>query len=131
MCLQRIDKQVVKNVEKTLYGECMGYKVVLVKNKTIHPLYTGKRLKTGKWIKEEDFATDPRKILYSSSSFKGYRRGFHFFITPSEAYNFVSRRTDRRIEIRKIYFKKPTAFGYQEGRKVGVAKEIFICKGKY
>lgn len=127
MCLSKIDNSVKKYIEKE-GGYFVGYKVVEKFNKKIYPLFWGTRLKTNEWINEKDHRNPNSESINFIQNSKGgsYKTGFHFYLKKGDAYKHA----DMFSVVRKIYFRKPVAFGWQNKVKVGVAQEIFICKGK-
>jgi hypothetical protein len=81
-----------------------------------------KRLPIGKWLKEEDYREQKSvdRIGYQNIS-KWYKTGFHIYVDNPLYAGIYS-------GIRKVKFRKVVAKGWQDGRKVIVAKEMYIFK---
>ena len=78
-----------------------------------------------KWIKAESFGYSKygKTALYAGK--KPYRAGFHIFVFRGDAEAWWDTSIIGTI-IKKVYFRKIVEYGYQEMKKVVVAKEMFI-----
>lgn len=116
MCLSSIDK-------KTRKGNGTGYKVFAMDD-SYHPHFCiqgGRaRVRYGVWMKDESRGV----ILIASTSH--YKKGYHIYVNLSDAEHWH----DRNYEvIRKVSYKNVVTSGAQIGKRIIVAREIYIHKG--
>ncbi len=131
MCLERITKKFKPN-SRDPEREGIGWKHFQRLNpwnnsgiewqgsfKTLKRTLTQKDV--GKWLNEKRFRGDTSDFLTVGVYFQ-YRIGWHFYLSKKEAYEAKA----HAEVVKKIRFKRATAFGTQCGSKIGVAKEIML-----
>lgn len=130
MCLDNkyvsLSKYIVKEKQKLV-----GWKVFYKDNRSKLNLrfeFMLGILKVNKWLNSSKYKQDNNKYLYCNITRSKYKPGFHFYLSEYEANLHCDRSDDHDKITKKIYFKDPIAFGYQNRLRVGVAKKIFICK---
>jgi hypothetical protein len=113
MCLDRTTTHIQQ--WKLQEGNLLvGWKTFREYNKQIQFQYFNKRVKTNTWIKDTS-----RGLIRIQSNQKIYPKGFHIYLKhPDES------------GTRKVYYKKPVAYGYQYGLPVVVARELFVPRKK-
>lgn len=116
MCLSKVSdlaKQWITKEENKL----VGYKIFDTSNHQLSFFQRGGRVKINKWMKDKKDGP----IVYSGQ--KSYRTGFHIYLRLVNIKN---------QEWRKVYYKKPVAYGFQCGQAIVVARELFVpSKRKY
>ena len=88
-----------------------------------------KPMPINRWLDEKDFRNkehNKKRYLYIMFRYP-YPYGFHIFLTRKDAIAWANE-TCEYITL-KVKFKNIVAQGYQDGRKVIVAKNIMILKG--
>jgi len=124
------EKQKAKWKSKREKGHCVGWKVLTLRRGKLYPRYKGYRaLPIGKWLMEERRRPcDVEEIPCYDIDDTPYPFGFHIYLSKVSVNVFYGE------VCRKVYFRKPVAWGYQNwhnrSRSVVVAKELFIPSEK-
>jgi len=118
MCLYKFGKF---NTRKKI-----GFKIFNDENHYLSSYIRGsmKRLPVGKWLNEKDYRdkTDfNMKYLRTEDKYENYKFGWHIYYYKSDENYFSSWCVKRKVKFRKIVAK-----GYQDGKRIVVAKEIYI-----
>ena len=116
MCLESVDK-ITKNVTE-------GWKIFEVHNNKLYGLFQPYRFEINKWIK------DTNKQNIKTPLNNEYKTGFHFFINKEDVEEDILLWNDIdddifRIKI-KVKVRNVVATGFQDGYRIGVAREIFV-----
>jgi len=135
MCL---DRKILKREKKYFQyekheGYSIGYKIYKGRKKNQITLTTtnyGKRQPVDQWINEKDVRDDHEDNSSLGYSFTRnfYPKGFHFYATLEAAKEYVNTRCWGEWQIRKVYFERACARGFQNKLPVVVAKNIYISK---
>ena len=133
MCLHKIDPKVKNHIKKEK-GYGIGWKIFIEVNKRREfEVFTHcKKIPLEKWIPEKSFRSPMAKHFnYIDGDGLRYKKGFHFYLSQEDAIiSGINPLGSGKRVVRKIWFKKPVAFGYQNMKEVGVAKEIYIQRNK-
>jgi|WetSurSiteA1Bulk_404760.scaffolds.fasta_scaffold00195_10 hypothetical protein len=109
MKLTEVDSS-VKDYQTIEHTYFIGYQVIDKFNKRLEwPSDPRTRVKTDRWI------TDKRKGFIFSESGDIYELGFHVYLQPID---------DKMC--RKVYYREPVAYGYDNKEFMVVAKHILI-----
>lgn len=126
MCLYHIEGKPKKTKGKGWkIFEYTGYKSI----------YKGARTKktTNAWINERDFREDSLVTLGAMMSFKKYPPGFHIYAHKKDAidvYRYLGRVWHIPIKLKQVKYRKAHTWGFEDGKKVIVADEMFIPEDK-
>jgi hypothetical protein len=92
------------------------------------PQYCGKPQKVGIWMNEKHYRWDKttKPTLKFNHENGRYPKGFHIYLTIDDACSS----NEFQEVIRKVYFRQPLQFGYQENKLVVVAKFIKLLRKK-
>jgi hypothetical protein len=127
MCLDFVD--VFPKTLKKEHGQYVGWKIYRRSfiSGELNPQFEGFPQKVGLWINEKPHrTTSSMSILFSNHELnQRYKTGFHIYLNKTEAEDKVYHPDEC---LRKVYFRKPVAFGTQATRKVIVAKELRIIR---
>ena len=110
MCLSKVTDNVKQFITKE-GNKLVGYKVFDTDNHQLGFYERGGRVKINKWMKDKKDGP----IFYTIQ--KSYRTGFHIYLRLEDI---------KKQEWRKVYYKKPVAYGFQGGQAIVVARELFV-----
>lgn len=128
MCLDFSDR--LKNSIKKEHGEYVGWKIYRIpqsfyKNKKLKPQYNGKDQKVGEWLYERRHIYDKITHIRFGNQKGMYHLGFHIYLYKENAESY-SRSGDECV--RKVYFRKMLETGWQNNRRVIVARYLKILR---
>lgn len=134
MCLDKITQRFKKSDEKS----GIGYKVFHFVNNELRAdyIWTIEARPVGRWLHERKFRSPTDQITHLSTLFSfpnsGYSIGWHIFYSRASAYRYVWERMGGIVsgKVRKVAYRDARTIGIQSGRKIIVAKEIFILGKK-
>lgn len=110
MCLNRQTNE-AKLYVTTEGKKLVGYKVFSIFNHNLNFELMGGRVRTNIWLK------DKKRRKISDNRGRSYEVGYHIYL------DFTKIRDDN---YRKVYYKKPVAWGFQSGCPIVVAKELYV-----
>lgn len=129
MCLSRKSNKLKEKYSK----KRIGWKVFIHKENRKHLagfVYNRRSSYTiNKWLNEKKF-----RELHNNYDVIGYARvtyetGWHIFLTKGDAITYVKKsfmKDNKTVVVKKVKFRRPCAYGYQNTLKVVVAKEMLI-----
>jgi len=122
MCMTIVDSR--PKVPDNLH---VGWKAFFkyTKSKNIYGVYIRKIIPIGHWIKEEDFRPSKKQGSLGNPLAGLYKTGFHIFYSEKKARKLYQ--SQYNIVIKKVYFRKPVASGWNFNAKTIVAKEMWVC----
>lgn len=133
MCLNYISKNLEKKYKNKLFGwKVFGYNKI---SKKLQGLYFSVSIEYPyeRWLNEKDYRdkdtgldSNYNYILLNNQEGGRYEKGWHIFLTREDAKSYEP--YNKKSIIRKVKFKNPYAYGYQNYLKVVVAKEMLIVK---
>lgn len=123
MCLNSISNKPFKPEKEN--GHNVGWKIFSMDDYYhIYPQFQSSKIfKINRWIHEKSMREGKNEFDdIRASDNQLYEKGFHIYLSKEDAMknNFFHEK------MRKVYYRKPVAYGYQAHKKVVVAKEIFI-----
>jgi len=122
MCLDKLADFKISKYE--------GWQVFTGDEKGLYPWY--RSLEYHKAMKRTtipmgEWQEDKNNYLILANDSRTYQTGFHIFLRKKDAETWVEG-SPSHFPIRKVKFKKVVAKGFQDGRKVVVARERFVCE---
>lgn len=125
MCLSSVSKEIEKKYKDKRFGwklfSCYGKILVgAVMNEYLDQHFKGYPYET--WLNERKYRENPNENYIRDDNDVIYRTGWHIFLTREDAQSY---RNTGEI-VRKVEFKNPVAYGWQDELKVVVAKDMKI-----
>jgi len=127
MCLHHLDDRV-----KEKYGKKeFGWKVFSQYDDELEGAYTGGKIRPRKqWLREDRFRTDRCSTKILNSQLIKYPTGWHIYLLRQDArknrWKKFNQHSFSHDVVKKVQFRRPVAWGRQDGCPIVVAKEIFI-----
>lgn len=113
MCLDIVSDRAKKHVKQER-NFLVGWKYFSTEYNYLMLCFSRRRVKVDQWIKDTKDYKIPR------TGRPRYQTGFHIYLkAPNDLFDPY---------YRKVYYKKPVAWGYQDGKPVVVARELFIIR---
>ena len=136
MCLDRkpTRDQIIRDFKKKIEvekGSYVGYKIFQKYRKTLYsPMYDGGSYELNEWITDDN----KERLGYSQTDGR-YKCGFHVYIDEKEGKRMLRRYKELnnsgssgRYTLRKIFFNKILAYGYETNLLYSSAHKLFDTK---
>jgi hypothetical protein len=133
MCLHKpMTKKEVERYRAPKRGVQWGWKYFARDMRAYH--YPQGEFHEGRWLDEKQFrpgfprgSSSKRQTIPASSTFPRdrYRKGFHIYLREP-----IIREWERGKVVRKVKFRNPVVWGWQQGCPCVVAKELLIPRPK-
>jgi len=113
MCLNSLNKKAKRYMKKEK-GQLVGWKIFEIFHHQLNFYFLWQRARTERWLTDTNI-----KILHTVFQQQPYQTGYHIYLKESDA-------KKRSKDPRKVYYKNPTSWGYQDRCPIVVARKLFI-----